>query len=354
MKRTLCTLALLLALAPAASAQEHQHQHPDTTKAMPMEHGGMMDHDGMMSMEDMQAMMPQMMRMHERMMADSAMHRMMMADPEMRQVMHEMMQGDPMMGGGTDMAQMRQRMADASPEERRQMMQQMHERMMERMQAMSPDERQAMMQRMMRMHEKMMSSPAMRERMMADPEMRRMMEGMKERMEEGGMMPGGMDHGQMERMGHDRMEGMDHSRMEGMQHGPMSADDARAAEAASRTADRFHAALAAGDRAAVEALLLPDAVVLEGGKSESRTEYFGHHFGSDAAFLAAVEREPRMRETEVAGDVAWVASMSRLHGTYDGRDLDLDSAELLVLRRDASAPDGWRVAAVHWSSRSRK
>lgn len=342
MKRTLCTLALLLALAPAASAQEHQHQHPDTTKAMPMEHGGMMDHDGMMSMEDMQAMMPQMMRMHERMMADSAMHRMMMADPEMRQVMHEMMQGDPMMGGGTDMAQMRQRMADASPEERRQMMQQMHERMMERMQAMSPDERQAMMQRMMRMHEKMMSSPAMRERMMADPEMRRMMEGMKERMEEGGMMPGGMDHGQMERMGHDRMEGM--------QHGPMSADDARAAEAASRTADRFHAALAAGDRAAVEMLLHRDAVVLEGGALETRLEYLGHHFGEDAAFLRTAERTPVHRRTEVAGDVAWVASTSRLTGTYEGRPLDLGSAELLVLRRDDATPDGWRVAAVHWSS----
>ncbi|MEP0547641.1 MAG: hypothetical protein ABJF88_11965 [Rhodothermales bacterium] len=270
MKRTLCTLALLLALTPAASAQEHQHQHPDTMKAMPMEHGGMMDHDGMMSMEDMQAMMPQMMRMHERMMADSAMHRMMMAAPEMRQMMHEMMEGDPMMGGDHDMAAMRERMAALSPDERRQQMQQMHERMMERMQAMSPDERQAMMQRMMRMHQKMMADPAMRERMMADPEMRQMMEGMKERMKEGGMMPGGMDH--------DQMEGMDHSRMDGMQRGPMSADDARAAEAASRTADRFHTALAAGDRAVVAALL----------------------------------------------------------------------------RRDAAAPDGWRIAAVHWSSASRE
>jgi hypothetical protein len=226
--------------------------------------------------------------------------------------------------------------------------------MMERMQAMSPDERQAMMQRMMRMHEKTMSNPAMRERMMADPEMRRMMEGMKERMGEGGMMPGGMDHGQMQRMDHDRMEGMDHGRMEGMQHGPMSADDARAAEAASRTADRFHTALVAGDRTVVEALLLPDAVVLEGGKAEARAEYLGHHSGRDAAFLAAVEREPLTRMTDVAGDAAWVASTSRLSGAYEGRTLDFDSAELLVLRRDTSAPDGWRVAAVHWSSTSRE
>jgi hypothetical protein len=354
MKRTLCTLALLLALTPAASAQEHQHQHPDTTKAMPMEHGGMMDHDGMMSMEDMQAMMPQMMQMHERMMADSAMHRMMMADPEMRQMMHEMMQGDPMMGGDHDMAAMRERMAALSPDERRQKMQQMHERMMERMQAMSPEEREAMMQRMMGMHQKMMADPAMRERMMADPEMRQMMEGMKERMKEGGMMPGGMDHDRMEGMDHSRMEGMEHGQMSGMQHGPMSADAARAAEAASRTADRFYTALTAGDRAVVESLLLPDAVVLEGGKAEARAEYLGHHFGSDIAFLASVEREPLTRTTDVAGDAAWVASTSRVSGAYEGRTLDLDSAELLVLRHDAAAPDGWRIAAVHWSSASRE
>lgn len=354
MKHTLCTFALLLALAPTVQAQEHQHA--DSSRAMPMHHDGMMDPGGMMDMEKMHAMMPQMMRMHERMMADSAMHRMMMADPEMRRMMHEMMEGDPLMSDDHDMAAMRERMAAMSPDERRRKIEQMHARMMERMQAMEPDERRAMMQRMMRMHqkmhEKMMANPAMHERMMADPEMREMMEGMMERMREGGMMEhGGMDHGQMNGMDHGRRGEMPHDQMK---PAPMSADAARAAEAASRTADRFHTALAAGDRAAVEVLLLPDAVVLEEGKSESRTEYFGHHFGSDAAFLAAVEREPLVRETEVAGDVAWVASTRRLHGTYDGRQLDLDSAELLVLRRDASAPDGWRVAAVHWSSRSRK
>jgi ketosteroid isomerase-like protein len=155
-----------------------------------------------------------------------------------------------------------------------------------------------------------------------------------------------MDHGTMGAMQH---EGMGHGAM-----GAMSADDARAAEAASRTADRFFTALAAGDRAAVEALLLPNAVVLEGGKTEARAEYLGHHFGSDTAFLAAVEREPLTRTTDVIGDAAWVATTSRLAGTVEGRALDLNSAELLVLRRDASAPDGWRVAAVHWSSASRE
>jgi ketosteroid isomerase-like protein len=121
--------------------------------------------------------------------------------------------------------------------------------------------------------------------------------------------------------------------------------------AAALVAERFSAALAAGDRAEVEALLLPEALVLESGLIETREEYFGHHFSADVAFLAAMEREEGSRTTRVAGDAAWVASTARLHGTMGTRTIDIDSAELLVLRRTAA---GWRIAAVHWSSRSRE
>lgn len=345
MTRSLQTLILLACTLPfgfatGAQAQDHDHQHADdTSRAMPMDHDGMMQ-GGMMPDSMMQAMM----QMHERMMADSAMHRRMMADPAMRQMMAQMM------GGEMDTEQMRERMAEMTPEARQQRMQEMHARMKARMEAMTPGERQQMMEQMMEMHQKMMADPEMHERMMADPEMRRMME----RMMPGGQMEGmerdgmeGMDHGQME--GH---EGMDHS---GMDHDSMERSEAGAdEEAAARTADRFRQAVAAGDRAAVEALLLPNAVILEGGGSETRSEYLGGHFASDGAFLSAMERTPLTRRTETAGDAAWVASTSRLAGTYEGRTLDLDSAELLVLRRDASAPEGWRIAAVHWSSRPRE
>jgi hypothetical protein len=334
--------ALVLAFAPGASAQVHQHA--DTTRAE--HHDGMMDHGGMMSMEQMEAMMPQMMRMHERMMADSVIHRRMMADPEMHAMMQEVMGGEMAMGA------MRERMAALSPDERRAAMEQMHDRMMARMEAMPPAERRAMMHRMMEAHRRLVADPAVHERMMADPEMRQMMDGMHggDTMDHDGMRHDGMRHDGMEGMDHGQTDGMGRERVEPPQMAP---DDVRAAEAASHTADRFHAALAAGDRAAAEALLLPDAVVLEGGEAEARAEYLGHHFGADAAFLAALTREPLHRRTGVAGEAAWVATTSRLHGTYEGRALDLDSAELLVLRRDASAPDGWRVAAVHWSSGAR-
>jgi ketosteroid isomerase-like protein len=115
-------------------------------------------------------------------------------------------------------------------------------------------------------------------------------------------------------------------------------------------AERFYAALAAADRLTVEELLLDESLVLESGGIETREEYFGHHFSADAAFLAAVRREPGERIVRESGDVAWVSSTSRLHGLVGTRPVDVDSAELLVLRR---TPAGWRVAAVHWSSRSR-
>ena len=336
MKRTIALLSLLILSTfwvVSAHAQEHQHgQATDTTKAMPPGHEmGPMDH------------MDAMMRMHERFMADSVLHDAVMRDTSLMAAMHTMMR--EMTNGETDMHAMRSRMAAMSPPERRQMMTQMHERMMARMKEMSPDDREAMMQRMMEVHRRMMANPAIRERMQADPEMRRMMDH--GQMDHGQMDHGQMDHGQMD---HGQM---DHGGMTGMRNeapARMTEAEARAAEAASRTADRFHEALANGDRAAVETLLLPDATVLEAGRSEARAEYLGHHFGEDAALLSSVRRTPLTRRTTVAGDAAWVASSSRLTGTHEGRALDLGSAELLILRRDETAPDGWRIAAVHWSS----
>lgn len=186
MKHLLSTFALLLALTPAVQAQDHGHHHADSSQSMPMDHGHMMGHDGMMSMDQMQAAMPQMMRLHEHMMADADMYQMMMADPDMRQMMQEMM------GGDLDMAQFRQRMDDASPEERQQMMEQVHAQMTERMQAMTPEQRRATMERMVQMHQKMMDNPAMHEHMMADPEMHEMMQHMDQDHDE--MHHDGMHH----------------------------------------------------------------------------------------------------------------------------------------------------------------
>ena len=117
------------------------------------------------------------------------------------------------------------------------------------------------------------------------------------------------------------------------------------------TVEALRAAIVAGDRAALERTLLPDARILEGGKTETRAEYLGHHFGSDGAFLRAMKREPLRRTVEVDGHTARVVSTSRVYGTFRDRAMDLESTEVLVLHHTAQG--GWRVAEVRWSSKPR-
>ena len=114
--------------------------------------------------------------------------------------------------------------------------------------------------------------------------------------------------------------------------------------------EQFHAAVVAADSAVAADLLTAEALILESGGQETKEEYLSHHFFGDAAFLAATTREPVTSQLSLAGDAAWVVSISRIYGTVRDRDMDLNSAELMVLRR---TPEGWRIAAIHWSSRSR-
>ena len=117
------------------------------------------------------------------------------------------------------------------------------------------------------------------------------------------------------------------------------------------TVDAFHDALKKGDRAAVMALLAPDAQILEGGHAESREEYEKGHLASDIEFAQAI---PSQRENVVArqeGSAAWVTSSSRVTGSFKGRDVNSAGAELIVLSKTA---DGWRIRAIHWSSHALK
>jgi ketosteroid isomerase-like protein len=115
------------------------------------------------------------------------------------------------------------------------------------------------------------------------------------------------------------------------------------------TVDRFHAALAAGDSAAVADLLAPDVIILESGVQETREEYLGGHLHGDIAFARAVPRERGPIRAVVEGDVAWTTSTSVARGEFRGREINSAGVELMVLRR---APGGWRIAAIHWSSRT--
>jgi ketosteroid isomerase-like protein len=117
-----------------------------------------------------------------------------------------------------------------------------------------------------------------------------------------------------------------------------------------RTVERFHDALARGDSAGALALLAPDATILESGGTESVADYRAHHLPADIEFARAVKSVRASARVTVRGDVAWVTATSSTQGTFQGRPVNSVGVELMVLTR---APDGWRIVAIHWSSRRR-
>ena len=126
-----------------------------------------------------------------------------------------------------------------------------------------------------------------------------------------------------------------------------SADSAEVAA----TVERFHRALATADSAGALALLTDDVEILESGGVETRQEYRSHHLGADIEFARAVASRRGPLRVHVVGDVAWTTSASTTEGEFRGRAINSAGAELMVLRR---TPQGWRIAAIHWSSRARR
>jgi ketosteroid isomerase-like protein len=115
--------------------------------------------------------------------------------------------------------------------------------------------------------------------------------------------------------------------------------------------DRYHRALAEGDSAAALELLAPDATILESGGVETREEYRAHHLSSDIQFARAVPSTRSPVQVTVDGNVAWAASTSTTQGTFRDRAINSSGAELMVLSRDT---EGWKIRAIHWSSRARR
>lgn len=132
---------------------------------------------------------------------------------------------------------------------------------------------------------------------------------------------------------------------------PLKAQTATDSAAVIAVVAAFHAALSRGDSAAALALLADDVVVLESGGMETRDQYRNHHLPADIRFAQAVPSTRTVARVTVAGAVAWVAGTSEATGAVQDRPINSSGAELMVLSRDAS---GWRIRAIHWSSRERR
>lgn len=117
------------------------------------------------------------------------------------------------------------------------------------------------------------------------------------------------------------------------------------------TITRFHDALAAGDSTTALSLLADGVIILESGGKESKAQYRSGHLRSDIAFARAVKAQRGAPSVRVEGNTAWAASTSTTQGEYNGRAVDSSGAELMVLVR---TPEGWRITAIHWSSRQRR
>jgi ketosteroid isomerase-like protein len=114
---------------------------------------------------------------------------------------------------------------------------------------------------------------------------------------------------------------------------------------------KYHEALAAGDSVAALGLLADDAVILETGGVETRAEYRSHHLPGDINFAKAIKSQRGPVLVRVHGDVAWASSTSTTQGEMNGRAINSVGAELMVLVR---TPQGWKISAIHWSSRQRR
>lgn len=129
------------------------------------------------------------------------------------------------------------------------------------------------------------------------------------------------------------------------------AQSTAADEKAIRSAvEAFHSAIRRGDRAAALDLLAPGALILESGSAQSREEYAREHLAEDIAFAKAVPRALVNFAIERDGKVAWTTTTSQSVGSFKGRDVNSVGVELIVLSKSKS---GWRIRAIHWSSRRR-
>lgn len=120
--------------------------------------------------------------------------------------------------------------------------------------------------------------------------------------------------------------------------------------AVAKVVNDFHNALSKGDSATALRLLSSDAVILESGAVEARSEYRSHHLPADIDFAKAVASTHGPVQVTVNGGVAWTASSSVAKGEFKGRAIDSTGAESMVLTKEAA---GWRIRSIHWSSRRR-
>lgn len=121
--------------------------------------------------------------------------------------------------------------------------------------------------------------------------------------------------------------------------------------AAIAVVNQYEAALAAGDSAKAVSLLADDLLVLEAGTIETRAEYLAHHLGADIKASAGAKGERTVVRVSVVGDAAYIVTRTVRPPTGAQGSTGSELAELMVLSKTSG---GWKIRAIHWSSRRRR
>lgn len=116
----------------------------------------------------------------------------------------------------------------------------------------------------------------------------------------------------------------------------------------SETVEAFHKALRTGKAEAAVDYLGPEVVVFEQGFiNPSRAEFVSSQLQEAADFATRTERRVIRREAWQDGNIAWVLSSTLTVGIFEGRKLELEGAETMVMRKDG---EGWKITHIHWSA----
>lgn len=118
-----------------------------------------------------------------------------------------------------------------------------------------------------------------------------------------------------------------------------------------RLVEQFHARMQAADTNGAAALLAPELVVMEGGTIERLSDYVSHHLPADIDATRAAPSPRTVVHVAVGDGMATVASSTLAQREVRGQQMEVTGAELMVLRRTSA---GWRISAIHWSSRNRR
>ena len=118
--------------------------------------------------------------------------------------------------------------------------------------------------------------------------------------------------------------------------------------AAVAAVERFHGALAASDSALAVSVLADDALIIESGAIQSRAEYLSHHLGADMKGSQGRKGVRSVSNVTVVGTMAYVVSKTETPASGAAGSTASELVELMVVSRTTN---GWKIRAVHWSSR---